>query len=156
MQFNCLVSAATFDDTNDLWRLRLQNGRELTCRFLVTAVGLLSAPTPPRIPGMESFEGPSFHTYYWPQEPVDLAGKRVAVVGTGATGVQVIAALSDMVGDLTVFQRRPNWCAPLNNGPISDAEMADIRARYDEIFDEVPDVSPAGSSTSPTAAASTK
>ena len=58
----------------------------------------------------------------------------MAVVGTGATGVQVIAALSDMVGDLTVFQRRPNWCAPLNNGPISDAEMADIRARYDQIF----------------------
>jgi cation diffusion facilitator CzcD-associated flavoprotein CzcO len=134
MQFNCVVSAAKFDDANDLWRLRLQNGRELTCRFLVTAVGLLSAPTPPRIPGMETFEGPSFHTYYWPQEPVELEGKRVAVVGTGATGVQVIAALSDMVGDLTVFQRRPNWCAPLNNGPISDAEMADIRARYDQIF----------------------
>ena len=102
----------------------------------MTAVGLLSAPTPPRITGMESFEGPSFHTYYWPQEPVDLAGKRVAVIGTGATGVQVIPALADQVGDLTVFQRRPNWCAPLNNGPISDAEMADIRARYDEIFDK--------------------
>ena len=58
MQFNCLVTAAKFDETNELWRLRLQTGRELTCRFLVTAVGLLSAPTPPRISGMESFEGP--------------------------------------------------------------------------------------------------
>ena len=135
MQFNCLVSAAKFDETNDLWRLRLQNGRELTCRFLVTAVGLLSAPTPPRISGMESFEGPSFHTYYWPQEPLDVAGKSVAVIGTGATGVQVIPALADQVGDLTVFQRRPNWCAPLNNGPISVEEMAAIRARYAEIFD---------------------
>ncbi len=136
MQFNCLVTSAKFDETRDLWRLRLQNGRELTCRFLVTAVGLLSAPTPPRIPGMESFEGAAFHTYYWPQEPVDLAGKRVAVIGTGATGVQVIPALADQVGDLTVFQRRPNWCAPLNNGPISEAEMVDIRARYNEIFDK--------------------
>ena len=108
----------------------------MSCRFLVTAVGLLSAPTPPRLQGMDSFEGPSFHTYYWPQEPVTLAGKRVAVIGTGATGVQAIAALSDMDLDLTVFQRRPNWCAPLNNGPISDKEMADIRARYDEIFDK--------------------
>ena len=134
MQFNSLVTAATWDEADSLWRVRLQTGRELTTRFLVTAVGLLSAPTPPRLQGMDSFEGPSFHTYYWPQEPIDLAGKRVAVIGTGATGVQVIAALSDMVGDLTVFQRRPNWCAPLNNGPISDTEMADIRARYDEIF----------------------
>ncbi len=134
MQFNCVVSHAKFDEANNLWRVRLQNGRELTCRFIVTALGLLSAPTPPRIPGMETFEGPSFHTFHWPQEPVELKGKRVAVVGTGATGVQVIAALSDMVGDLTVFQRRPNWCAPLNNGPISDEEMAAIRARYDEIF----------------------
>jgi cation diffusion facilitator CzcD-associated flavoprotein CzcO len=134
MQFNCLVTHAKFIETGNYWRLRLQDGREMTCRFLLTAIGLLSTPTPPRLEGMETFEGPSFHTYYWPQEPVDLAGKRVAVIGTGATGVQVIAALADMVGDLTVFQRRPNWCAPLNNGPISDAEMAAIRARYDEIF----------------------
>jgi cation diffusion facilitator CzcD-associated flavoprotein CzcO len=136
MQFNCLVVAAKFDEAANLWRLRLQDGREMSCRFLVTAVGLLSAPTPPRLQGMDSYEGPAFHTYYWPQEPVDLAGKRVAVIGTGATGVQAIAAISDMALDLTVFQRRPNWCAPLNNGPISDEEMADIRARYDEIFDK--------------------
>jgi cation diffusion facilitator CzcD-associated flavoprotein CzcO len=134
MQFNCLVTHAKFIETGNYWRLRLQDGREMTCRFLLTAIGLLSTPTPPRLEGMETFEGPSFHTYYWPQEPVDLAGKRVAVIGTGATGVQVIAALADMVGDLTVFQRRPNWCAPLNNSPISDAEMGAIRARYDEIF----------------------
>jgi len=63
-----------------------------------------------------------------------LAGKRVAVIGTGATGIQVIGELADKVGDLTVFQRRPNWSAPLNNGPISDTAMADIRRRYDEIF----------------------
>ena len=63
-----------------------------------------------------------------------MAGKRVAVIGTGATGIQVIGEIADKVGELTVFQRRPNWSAPLNNGPISDAEMADIRRRYDEIF----------------------
>ena len=136
MQFNCRVVAAKFDETGYSWRLNLQNGRELTCRFLVTALGLLSAATPPRLEGMETFEGPSFHTYDWPQEPVELAGKRVAVIGTGATGVQVIAALADVVDDLTVFQRRPNWCAPLNNGPISDEEMADIRSRYDAIFEK--------------------
>ena len=88
----------------------------------------------PRYEGMDSFEGRSFHTYDWPEEPVDLAGQRVAVIGTGATGVQVIGAIADEVGELTVFQRRPNWCAPLHNAEISPEEMADIKARYDEIF----------------------
>ena len=135
MQFNCKVDAAHFDETLDLWRVNVSDGRELTCRFLVLAVGLLSAPTMPRIEGIDSFKGLSFHTYYWPHEPVDIAGKKVAVIGTGATAIQLIAEIADKVGDLTVFQRRPNWSAPLNNSPISEEEMADIRARYDEIFE---------------------
>lgn len=134
MQFNSKVESAQFDENGNLWRLHLADGREVTCRFLVTGLGLLSAPTPPRLEGMENFKGPSFHTYYWPHEGVALAGKKVAVIGTGATAVQVIAEIADKVGELTVFQRRPNWCAPLNNGPISKQEMADIRSRYDEIF----------------------
>ena len=134
MQFNCKVVSTHFDEANDLWRLKIDDGRELTSRFVIMAVGLLSIPTPPRLKGMEKFKGRSFHTFYWPHEPVDLAGKKVAVIGTGATGIQVIGEIADKVGDLTVFQRRPNWAAPLNNGPISDVEMADIRARYDEIF----------------------
>jgi cation diffusion facilitator CzcD-associated flavoprotein CzcO len=134
MQFNCKVETMTFDETRDLWRLRTSDGRELTCRFVVLAIGLLSAPTMPRVPGIDDFKGRSFHTYYWPHEPVDLAGKKVAVIGTGATGIQLIGEIADKVGALTVFQRRPNWSAPLNNSAISDAEMADIRARYDEIF----------------------
>ncbi len=135
MQFNCKVESAHFDEVDNLWRLHLEDGRDMSCRFLVTALGLLSAPTMPRVEGLDDFTGESFHTYYWPQEPVDLTGKKVAVVGTGATGIQVIAEIADKVGQLTVFQRRPNWSAPLNNGEISDEEMADIRARYDEIFD---------------------
>jgi cation diffusion facilitator CzcD-associated flavoprotein CzcO len=134
MQLDCTVEAAVFDDEDTLWRLHLADGRNLTCRFLIPAIGLLSAPTLPRYEGLDDFEGQSFHTYNWPEEPVDFAGKRVAVVGTGATGVQVIGAIADHVGDLTVFQRRPNWCAPLHNAEISTEEMADIKARYDEIF----------------------
>ncbi len=134
MQFNCKVESAHFDEAHNLWRLQVEDGRELTCRFLVTGLGLLSAPTLPRIEGMESFAGPSFHTYYWPHEAMELAGKKVAVIGTGATGVQVIGEIADKVDELTVFQRRPNWCAPLNNGPISVAEMADIKSRYAGIF----------------------
>jgi cation diffusion facilitator CzcD-associated flavoprotein CzcO len=134
MQFNCKVEAAHFDEAHDQWRVRVSDGRELTCRFLIMAIGLLSIPTPPRFKGMETFKGRSFHTFHWPHDPVELTGKKVAVIGTGATGIQVIAEIADKVSELTVFQRRPNWSAPLNNGPISTEEMADIRARYDEIF----------------------
>ncbi len=134
MQFNCRVEAAHFDETANLWRLKISDGRELTTRFVILALGLLSTPTKPRLEGMDKFKGRSFHTYDWPHEPLDLTGKKVAVIGTGATGIQVIGEIADKVGELTVFQRRPNWSAPLNNSPISDQEMADIRARYDEIF----------------------
>jgi cation diffusion facilitator CzcD-associated flavoprotein CzcO len=135
MQFNAWVSAATFDEGAGLWNVVLADGRTLTCRLLFTAVGLLSAPTMPRFPGMDSFQGPSFHTYYWPTDPIDLTGKKVAVVGTGATGVQIIGEIADKVEELTVFQRRPNWCAPLHNGPIDDEAQAKIKASYDEIFE---------------------
>jgi cation diffusion facilitator CzcD-associated flavoprotein CzcO len=135
MQFDCTVESAEFDDDATLWRLRVADGRALTCRFLIPAVGLLSAPTLPRYEGLDEFQGRSFHTFDWPEEPIDFTGKRVAVIGTGATGVQVIGAIADQVGELTVFQRRPNWCAPLHNAEITPEEMADIKSRYDEIFE---------------------
>ncbi len=134
MQFNCKVEAMHFDETRDRWQVKIGDGRELTCRFVILAIGLLSAPTMPRLEGIEDFKGHSFHTHYWPHDPVDLAGKKVAVIGTGATGIQLIGEIADKVGDLTVFQRRPNWSAPLNNSAISEEEMADIRSRYEEIF----------------------
>ena len=134
MQFDCRVQAMAFDAETDTWTLRLQDGRALTTRFVATALGVLSIPTTPRIEGMDSFAGPSFHSFHWPHDPIDLAGKRVAVIGTGATAIQLIPEVAKEARTLTVFQRRPNWAAPLNNAPISEAEMADIRARYDDIF----------------------
>lgn len=134
-QFNCRVDKAHWDEEETLWRLTVNDGRVLTCRFVVMALGLLSIPTLPRLDGMEEFKGQSFHTFDWPHEPVDLRDKKVAIIGTGATAIQVIGEIADKVGDLTVFQRRPNWCAPLNNYDVSDAEMTKIRDRYDEIFE---------------------
>jgi cation diffusion facilitator CzcD-associated flavoprotein CzcO len=88
----------------------------------------------PNIPGTNTFKGVSCHTHAWPRDGVDFAGKRVGIIGTGATAVQTIQELAKTAGHLTVFQRTPNWCAPLHNGKISDAEMLDIRAHYREIF----------------------
>ena len=88
----------------------------------------------PRIEGVETFQGQSFHTARWPHEPVSFEGKRVAVIGTGATGVQTIQEVAKTAGHLTVFQRTPNWCAPLHNGKIDAEEMAQIRAGYPEMF----------------------
>ena len=88
----------------------------------------------PNIPGINTFKGLSCHTHSWPKEGVDFAGKRVGIIGTGATAVQTIQEIAKTVGHLTVFQRTPNWCAPLHNGKISEEEMRDIRARYSEIL----------------------
>ena len=134
IQLNSYVKRAEFDEDNDIWTLTLDDGRELTARFLLTAIGMLSAPTMPRLPGVDDFKGLSFHTYYSPREGVDYRGKRVAVIGTGATAVQLIPVVAEQAAELTVFQRRPNWCAPLHNARIDDATMAKIKASYGEIF----------------------
>ncbi len=135
MQFGCRVESMAFDENADLWTIHLADGRSITTRFVLTAVGVLSIPTYPRFEGMDRFEGPSFHSFDWPHEPLDLTGKRVAVIGTGATAIQLIPEVAKDAAHLTVFQRRPNWAAPLNNATISEGEMAEIRARYDEIFE---------------------
>jgi len=135
MQFNCRVQSTIFDEDRQVWNVTVSDGRELTCRFVVLALGLLSQPTMPRMEGVEDFRGRSWHTYSWPHEHVDLSDQRVAVIGTGATAIQVIGEIADKVGELTVFQRRPNWVAPLNNSEISAEQMTEIRERYDEIFE---------------------
>ena len=134
IQFNSRVAAAHYRESTRSWDITLEDGRRYTARFLVTAVGVLSAATLPNIPGVKSFQGPSFHTHYWPKEPVGFVGKRVAVIGTGATGIQTITEVAKTAGHLTVFQRTPQWAAPLHNAKITKEEMNQIRANYSEIF----------------------
>ena len=134
IQFNARVAAAHWREATRDWHVTLEDGSEHVARWLVTAVGPLSAPTMPAIPGIDSYTGQSCHTARWPKEPVSFEGKRVAVIGTGATGVQTIQEVAKTAGTLTVFQRTPNWCAPLHNGPISKQEMAEIRKGYPEMF----------------------
>lgn len=135
MQFGCKVETMIFDEETDTWLLTLGDGRTLSSRVVITALGPLSAPTLPKIEGRDDFKGISFHPQQWPHELTDLSGKRVAIIGTGATAIQIIPVVAQQAEHLTVFQRRANWAAPLNNGPISEQEMNSIRARYDEIFE---------------------
>src|SRR6266550_335486 len=134
IEFRSRVMAATYEEDSRSWDLTLEDGRHFHTRFLITAIGPLSTPTLPRIEGRDSFKGQSFHTARWPHEPVDFAGKRVAVIGTGATGVQTIQTIAQDVGHLTVFQRTPNWCAPLHNGKIDAETQKKIKAGYPEMF----------------------
>ena len=134
IQFNSRVTSARFDEGAGMWDVTLDGGEMHRARFLVTAVGPLSADTLPRLPGVSDFKGQSFHTYRWPHEPVNFTGKRVAVIGTGATGVQVIQTIAKDVARITVFQRTPNWCTPLNNRPITDEEQRQIKGSYPELF----------------------
>ncbi len=141
IQFNTRVRAANFDATANCWEIEAESGERARARYLITALGPLSAPMMPKIPGMETFRGTAFHTFNWPADPkgwggadVGVKGKRVGIIGTGATGVQVIQEVAKTAGSLTVFQRRPNWCTPLGNGPISAEEQAKIKASYPEIF----------------------
>src|ERR1700712_4865630 len=133
IQFNSRVTTARWDEGLRSWEFTLEDGRRYNTRFLVNAIGILSAPTMPNIPGIDTFKGISCHTQAWPRGGVDFAGKRVGIIGTGATAVQTIQELAKTVGHLTVFQRTPNWCAPLHNSKISEAEMSYIRALYQEI-----------------------
>ncbi len=134
MQFSSRVSAAHWNDEAGQWTVTLESGETAGARFLFTAIGILSAHTLPRIPGVESFRGPAYHPARWPHTPVDFTGKRVGVIGTGATAIQAIPEIAKQAQHLTVFQRRPNWAAPLHNSKISKAEMEEIKTRYTEIY----------------------
>jgi cation diffusion facilitator CzcD-associated flavoprotein CzcO/acetyl esterase/lipase len=110
------VSEASFDEAAGLWRVRLRDGAELSARILITATGQLSNPAMPRIEGLGSFRGPAFHSARW-DHSVDLTGKRVAVIGTGASATQFVPAIAPKVGRLTVFQRSPGWIIPRPDKP---------------------------------------
>ena len=134
IQFSSRVRAAHFNDHKGGWEITLNDGSRHSARFVVTAVGPLSAPTYPRFEGLDDFKGEAYHTGLWPKHAVSFEGKRVAVIGTGATGVQAITEIAKTAGHLSVFQRRPNWCTPLHNRPIDAQEMGVIRAGYEELF----------------------
>jgi cation diffusion facilitator CzcD-associated flavoprotein CzcO len=117
IRFGTKVLAAAFDDEHNLWRVQIDPAGEITTRFLVSASGVLTVPNLPDIDGVHSFDGTTMHTARWDHSQ-DLTGKRVAVIGTGASAVQVIPEIAPIVKQLTVFQRTPIWCFPKLDVPL--------------------------------------
>ena len=142
-KFNTSVKSAHYLENGNVWEVGLDTGETVTCRYLISATGPLSATRMPDIKGIDTFRGESFHSSRWPTEAdglpknIDFAGKRVGVIGTGATGVQIIPIVAETAGELQVFQRTPNWCTPLGNSQLSKSEMELIRKRFPTIMEYV-------------------
>jgi len=133
IQFETRVTAARFDDAAKLWTVETDKGDKVRARFCIMAVGCLSAANKPPFEGMEDFQGPIYHTGEWPHEGVDFTGKRVAVVGTGSSGIQSIPIIAEQAKELTVFQRTPSYSVPAWNAPMDPDEAARIKATYPEL-----------------------
>ena len=127
------VRRAAFDERSGTWLVTTEDGAPVRARFLVAATGVLSVPYIPDVPGRAEFGGEAYHTGMWPASPVSFASKRVAVIGTGSSGVQIIPAIAGEVASLTVYQRTANWCTPLNNRPITADEQQWLRAEFETI-----------------------
>ena len=133
IRFDAPVTSAVWDEASATWVVTTGDGSELRARFLIAATGVLSVPYLPDVPGRDDFRGAQHHTGRWPAEPVDFTGKRVAVVGTSSSGVQVVPTILDDVEHITVYQRTANWCTPLNNRPITPEEQAELRAGFEAL-----------------------
>ena len=122
IQFNTRIAAAHFCEESGHWRVTTEAGETINTQYLISCCGMLSAPLSDRFPGQTDFNGQIYHTGLWPKDPVDFSGKRVAVVGTGATGIQVIQTIAPAVGSMKVFVRTPQYVIPMRNPKYSKAD----------------------------------
>ncbi|SFG96894.1 flavin-containing monooxygenase [Streptomyces mirabilis] len=141
--FGAKVTATVYDEPSGTWTVRTSDGAERRARFVVAATGILSVPFIPDIPGRGDFRGEQHHTGLWPKTPVDFSGKRVALIGTGSSGVQIVPAIADEVASLTVYQKVADWLTPLNNAPIAPEEQAELKANFESIRETL-NTSPSG------------
>nr|WP_234712676.1 NAD(P)/FAD-dependent oxidoreductase [Mycolicibacterium komanii] len=130
--FNTRVTSAVLDEDNLRWTVSTDAGEVVTARFCVMATGPLSAALTPDFPGLDGYAGELYHTAHWPHEPVDFTGKRVAVIGTGSSGIQSIPVIAEQADRLYVFQRTPNYSVPAGNRPLTDEDRAQVKASYSE------------------------
>jgi cyclohexanone monooxygenase len=128
--FETRVLSATFDDAANRWLVVTDRGDEVSARWLIAATGCLSTPRAPAIPGVDTFKGATYHTGGWPHEGVDFSGQRVAVIGTGSSGIQSIPQIAAQAEHVTVFQRTPNFSIPARNTPLTDDDLEAFRQMY--------------------------
>ena len=133
MTFETRITKAVFDEAANLWRLETDKVDKVAARFVITAMGCLSSPNTPRIPGLEDFKGPTYHTGNWPHEGVDFSGKTVGVIGTGSSAIQSIPIIAEQARHLTVFQRTANYTVPAHNKPLDPAYVKQVKASYPEM-----------------------
>ena len=138
ISFSTTITSAVFDEDRNRWTVTTDKGEVYDTRFLVTCGGMLSAPMADVFPGQDSFKGRIVHTSRWPSEGIDLAGKRVGVVGIGATGIQVIQTIADKVAELKVFVRTPQYVLPMKNPSYGPEEVAAYKARFEELRQTLP------------------
>jgi len=143
------VTRARFDDESNIWEIETERvqlaghlepratgpGERVRARYLVTAVGCLSAANLPDIPGLSSFEGQIYHTAKWPRGGVDFSGKRVGLIGTGSSGIQATPVIAAQAKQLTIFQRTPNFTVPARHSAFAPGDQKRIKADYDSIFE---------------------
>ncbi|CAN5326806.1 NAD(P)/FAD-dependent oxidoreductase [soil metagenome] len=129
--FQTRVESAVWDESSSLWQVTTDDGEVVLARYCVMAAGVLSSIKEPDFPGLESFRGQIVQTQRWPDD-LELAGRRVGVIGTGSTGVQAIPKIAQQAAHLTVFQRTANFSVPARNRPLTESELADVRREYAE------------------------
>jgi cyclohexanone monooxygenase len=128
--FNTRVTAATFDEQNNAWRIETDRGDRVNAQFCIMAVGCLSAPNRPAFEGMSDFRGPIYHTGEWPHRGVDFTGLRVGVIGTGSSAIQSIPVIAKQASALTVFQRTATWSVPARNEKLTPEYLKQAKAEY--------------------------
>jgi len=138
IQFDTHIVSAHYNEESKWWTVTTADREVIETRFLVTCCGMLSAPMQDLFPGQDSFSGKIFHTARWPREPVELEGKRVGVVGIGATGIQVIQTIADKVAQLEVFVRTPQYVLPMRNPTYNEEDVAAYKARFEELRNKLP------------------
>jgi cyclohexanone monooxygenase len=132
IRFSTRVTSAIFDETEERWAVATDRGEQLSASFLVMATGCLSVPRLPDIPGAATFAGEAYHTGLWPHRPVDFAGKRVGIIGTGSSAVQALPIIAETAAQVTVFQRTPAYSVPAWNRPLEPDEIRERKLRYAE------------------------
>ena len=136
IQFDTKVTSATFLEDRNLWEIETDQGDRVTARHLITGIGCISTGNIPKIKGLDSFEGDWYHTGNWPHHPVDFSGKRVAVIGTGSSGVQSIPVIAEQAEHLTVFQRTPQYTVPARHASIDRKFIEEeVKPQYDAIVE---------------------